>query len=155
MKSYGPDSLRNVALVSHSGAGKTSLVEALLHLTGVTTRRGRVEDRNTVSDFDPEEQRRGISINVAVLPIPWGDYKINLLDTPGYLDFAGEARNALRVADGAVVVVDAVSGVEVGTELMWEYADERSLPRLIFINKMDRDTARFARTVAGLQQGFG
>ncbi len=155
MKSYQPSNVRNVALISHSGAGKTTITEALLHLAGLTTRQGRVEDRNTVSDFDPEEQRRGISINLSVLPIEWRDHKINLIDTPGYLDFVGEARSALRVADSAVVVVDAVSGVEVGTELMWEYADEWQLPRLIFINKMDRDTARFQRTLNSLQQVFG
>lgn len=152
MKSYQPKKLRNVALVSHSSAGKTSIAEALLHLSGATTRRGRVEDRNTVSDFDPEEQRRGISINLSVIPVEWREHKLNLLDAPGYLDFAGDARSALRVADAAVIVVDAVSGAEVGTELMWEYANERSLPRLIFINKMDRDTARYERALESLRR---
>lgn len=155
MKSYQPNRLRNVALVSHSSAGKSSLAEALLHLSGATTRRGRVEDRNTVSDFDPEEQRRGISINLSVLPVEWGDHKINLIDAPGYLDFAGEARSALRVADGVVLLVDAVSGAEVGTELMWEYAGERKLPTLIFMNKLDRDTARFQRALTSVRDTLG
>ncbi len=155
MNSYPPNTLRNIALVSHSGAGKTTLTEALLHLSGQTTRRGRVEDRNTVSDFDPEEQRRGISINLSLLPILWREHKLNLLDAPGYLDFVGEARSALFAADGALIVVDATAGVEVGTELMWESADEWQRPRLLFINKMDRDTARFGRALASLQQTFG
>ncbi|MBA3533771.1 MAG: elongation factor G [Ardenticatenales bacterium] len=154
MKSYQPKMLRNVALISHGGAGKTSIAEALLYQAGVTNRRGRVEDRNTVSDFDPEEQRRGISVNLSVLPFEWRDHKINLIDSPGYLDFVGEARSALRVADSALIVVDAISGAEVGTELMWEYADERQLPRMIFINKMDRDTARYERALESLQMAF-
>lgn len=154
MKAYQPQNLRNVALVSHSSAGKTTLTEALLHLSGATNRRGRVEERNTVSDFDPEEQRRGISINVSVVPVEWNGCKINILDAPGYLDFAGDARSALRVADGVVVLADAVSGAEVGTELMWEYANERKLPRLVFINKMDRDNARFERALQSLRSTF-
>lgn len=154
MKSYQPQNLRNVALVSHSSAGKTTLSEALLHLSGVTNRRGRVEERNTVSDFDPEEQRRGISINVSVVPVEWNGTKLNLLDAPGYLDFAAEARSGLRAADGVVVLADAVSGAEVGTELMWGYADERQLPRLVFINKMDRDNARFERALQSLRAAF-
>ncbi|MGB0388249.1 MAG: elongation factor G [Ardenticatenaceae bacterium] len=154
MKSYESTQLRNVALVSHSGAGKTTITETLLHISGVTNRRGRVEDQNTVSDFDPEEHRRGISINLALVPIESEGHKINLIDTPGYLDFAGEAKNALRVADAAVIVVDAVSGVEVGTELMWEFVSERGLPRLIFINKMDRDTARFQNALKSIKEAF-
>ena len=113
--------LRNVAFVSHSGAGKTTIIETLLHMSGATNRCGRVEDQNTVSDFDPEEHKRGISVNLAVVPVEVEGHKINLIDTPGYLDFAGEAKSGLRVADAAVVVVDAVSGVEVGTELMTEF----------------------------------
>jgi elongation factor G len=155
VKQYQPSHLRNVALVSHSSAGKTSIAEALLYLTGVTNRRGRVEDRNTVSDFDPEEQRRGISINVSVVPIEWRDHKINLLDAPGYLDFAGDAKSALHVADAAVIVADAVAGAEVGTELMWEFCEERALPRLLLLNKMDRDTARFERSLTSLRNAFG
>lgn len=146
--------LRNVAFVSHSGAGKTTIVETLLHMSGATNRCGRVEDQNTVSDFDPEEHKRGISVNLAVVPVEVEGHKINLIDTPGYLDFAGEAKNALRVADSAVVVVDAVSGVEVGTELMSEFVRERGIPRLIFINKMDRDTARYQKALDSIKDAF-
>ncbi|MCB0077137.1 MAG: elongation factor G [Anaerolineales bacterium] len=153
-KSYPTSAIRNVALLSHSSAGKTTISEALLHMAGVTKRQGRVEDHNTVSDFDPEEQRRGISINMTVLPFDWKGTKINLIDTPGYLDFVGDVRSALHVSDGAVIVVDAVSGVEVGTELMWDEVEARGLPRLLFVNKMDRDTARFRRTMDSLNQTF-
>jgi len=146
--------LRNVAFVSHSGAGKTTIIETLLHMSGASNRCGRVEDQNTVSDFDPEEHKRGISVNLAVVPVEVEDHKINLIDTPGYLDFAGEAKNALRVADAAVVVVDAVSGVEVGTELMSEFVRERGIPRLIFINKMDRDTARYQKALDSIKDAF-
>ena len=144
------DALRNVVLVGHSSAGKTSLAEAMLFDAGVTTRLGKIEDGNTVSDFDAEEIRRRISVSISVLPVPWENHTINVLDTPGYVDFVGEVKGAMRVADGAIFVVDAVSGPEVGTELAWGYADERALPRLIFINKMDRDNASFQRTLEQL-----
>ena len=148
------EQLRKVALVGHSSAGKTSLVEALLFDAGVTTRLGRVEEGNTVSDFDAEEIRRHISVSVSILPIPWKDYQINVLDTPGYVDFAGEVKSAVRVADAAVFVVDAVAGPEVGTELAWGYADERSMPRLVYVNKMDRENASFQRTIEQLREKF-
>ncbi len=154
MKKYAPERLRNVALVSHGGAGKTMTAEAALFLTGATTRMGRTDEGNTVSDFDPEEQRRQISINVSLVPVEWQGCKVNLLDTPGYLDFVGDAKSGLRVAEGAVVVVDASAGPEVGTELMWQYCDERQLPRLIFVNKMDRETARWERTLQQLGDTF-
>lgn len=154
MKSYQPANLRNVALVSHGGAGKTTLTEAMLYKSGATTRQGSVEEGNTISDFDPEEQRRQVSINTSVIPIEWRDCKINLIDTPGYADFAGDAKSGLRVADAAVIVVDAVAGPEVGTELMWQYASERNLPRLVFVNKMDRDNARFDHTLERLREVF-
>ncbi|MDQ7030422.1 MAG: elongation factor G [Ardenticatenia bacterium] len=154
MKKYAPERLRNVALVSHGGAGKTMIAEAALFLTGATTRMGRTDEGNTVSDFDPEEQRRQISINVSVVPVEWREHKVNFLDTPGYLDFVGDAKSGLRVAEGAVVVVDASAGPEVGTELMWQYCDERGLPRLIFVNKMDRETARWERTLQQLGDVF-
>lgn len=154
MKPSTSSKLRNVAFVSHSGAGKTTIIETLLHMSGATNRCGRVEDQNTVSDFDPEEHKRGISVNLAVVPVEVEGHKINLIDTPGYLDFAGEAKNALRVADSAVVVVDAVSGVEVGTELMSEFVRERGIPRLIFINKMDRDTARYQKALDSIKDAF-
>jgi elongation factor G len=148
------DALRNVVLAGHSSAGKTSLAEAMLFDAGVTTRLGKVEDGNTVSDFDAEEIRRRISVSISVLPVPWENHTINVLDTPGYVDFVGEVKGAIRVADGAIFVVDAVSGPEVGTELAWGYADERTLPRLIFINKMDRDNASFQRTLEQLHALF-
>ncbi len=148
------EQVRNVALVGHSSAGKTSLVEAMLFDAGVTTRLGKIEEGNTVSDFDHEEIRRRISVSVSVLPVPWKDYLVNVLDTPGYVDFAGEVKGAVRVADAVVFVVDAVSGPEVGTELGWGYADERRLPRMVFVNKMDRDNASFQRTLDQLREKF-
>ena len=154
MKEYGTEFIRNVALVGHSGAGKTSLTEALLFNTGVTSRLGRVEDGTAVSDFEDEEHRRRISISTAVVPIEYQDHKINFLDTPGFTDFVGEVKSALRVADAAIVVVDAVSGVEVGTELVWQYADEYKLPRFVVINKMDRENANFQRTLDEVRQSF-
>ncbi|HYN87407.1 MAG TPA: elongation factor G [Ardenticatenaceae bacterium] len=154
MKTYQPDNLRNVALVSHGGAGKTTLAEALLFKSGGTTRQGHVEEANTVSDFDPEEHRRHISINTTIVPIEWRECKLNVIDTPGYADFAGDAKSGLRVADAAVVVVDAVAGPEVGTELVWNYANERNLPRVVFVNKMDRENARFERTLSALRAAF-
>ncbi|MBI1800119.1 MAG: elongation factor G [Chloroflexi bacterium] len=146
--------LRNIALIGHSSAGKTSLAEAMLFDAGVTTRLGKIEEGNTVSDYDPEEVRRRISVSTSVLPVAWRDQQINVLDTPGYVDFAGEVKGALRVADSALVVVDAVAGPEVGTELSWGYADERLLPRMIFVNKLDRDNASFQRTLEQLREKF-
>lgn len=154
MKSYPVGQLRNIALLAHSGAGKTSLSEAMLYDSGAISRLGRVEEGNTVSDYDPEEQRRGISVNTSVLPCEWKDHKINILDTPGYMDFVGEVKGAVRVADGVILGVCAASGVEVGTELVWAYADEQELPRLVFINKMDRDNANFDRALSQLKEKF-
>src|SRR5512136_57735 len=114
MNEYKADKIRNVVLIGHSSSGKTSLAEALLFNTGVVTRLGKVDDNTSVSDFDPEEQRRKISINTSLIPCEWNGYKVNVLDTPGYIDFAGEVKGALRVAEVAIVVVDSVSGIEVG-----------------------------------------
>ena len=139
MKCYATQSLRNVVLISHEGAGKTSLVEASLFDTGATTRRGRVEDGTTVSDFEPDERERKISIGTSVVPVEWRDCKINFLDTPGYPDFVGELRAAMRVADAAVLLIDATGGVEVGTEMAWAAIQEHELPCLVLINKLDRD----------------
>jgi elongation factor G len=149
-----------VALVGHSGSGKTTLVEALLHHAGVTTRIGRVEDGTTVSDVEPEEVRRGISLSLGVAPFlhrdpDRGDHKINLLDTPGYADFVTDVEAALRVADLAVFVVSAVDGVEVGTETAWEIAARLGVPRMIFVNKLDRERASFGRTLDQLRATFG
>jgi len=154
MNEYGTEFIRNVALVGHSGAGKTSLTEAFLYNTGVTSRLGRVDDGTALADFEDEEHRRRISISTAVIPIEYQNNKINFLDTPGFTDFVGEVQSALRVADAAVVVVDAVSGVEVGTELVWQYCDERHLPRFVVINKMDRENANFTATLDSVQRTF-
>ena len=154
MKSHKVEELRNVSVISHSGAGKTSLTEAMLFNTGAINRLGRVDDGTTVSDYDPEEVRRKISVSTSVVPWEWDSYKVNLLDTPGYADFVGEVKGAIRVADGAVVVVCATSGVEVGTELVWEYADERKLPRLVFVNKMDRENSSLEHTLEQLRAKF-
>ncbi len=150
MKEYQTDKLRNIALVSHSSAGKTMLAEAFLHATGVTTRLGRIEDGTTASDFEEEEIRRGISLSTAVIPIEYKNHKLNLLDTPGYTDFIGEVISALRVADSAVVMIDSVAGAEVGTEIAWSYCDEFNLPRFVVINKMDRDNADFQKALASV-----
>ncbi len=152
MKEYQTKNIRNIALVSHSSAGKTMLAEAFLHFTGATTRLGRVEDGTTVSDFEEEEIRRGISLSTSVIPVEYKDHKINFLDTPGYTDFVGEVISALRVADGAFILVDAVAGAEVGTEIAWSYCDDFDLPRFVVINKMNRDNANFAKALASVQE---
>lgn len=151
MKEYSTEAIRNVAIVSHGGAGKTMLTEAFLFHTGATTRMGKVEDGSTTSDFDDEEIRRGISLYTSVIPVEYKDTKINFLDTPGFLDFIGEVISALRVADSAVVLIDSVAGVEVGTEITWQYCDKMNLPRIAVINKMERDNANFQKALASLQ----
>lgn len=155
MKQYGTDQLRNVGLFSHSGAGKTTLSEALLFVSGTVNRMGKVEEGTTVSDYDPEETKRNISVQLSVLPCEWKGHKINVVDTPGYADFVGEVRQALRAVDSAILLIDAVSGIEVGSEAAWRYVGEFNLPRLIFINKMDRENADFFRTVDQLRDRFG
>jgi elongation factor G len=147
--------LRNVALVGHGGAGKTTLAEALLVIGGVLNRPGRTEDGTTVCDFEPEEVKRHISVSLALAPVPAGEFRINVIDTPGYADFVAEMEAGLSVADLAVVVVSAVEGVEVQTEAAWRLAAEMGLPRLIFINKLDRERADFERTLAQLRDVFG
>jgi len=155
MKQYGLENIRNIVLLSHSGAGKTSLSEAVLFNTGVINRLGRVDDGTTTSDYDPDEIKRKISINLTLLPFQWKGTSINLIDTPGYSDFVGEVKAAMRVSEGAIIVICAASGVEVGSEQVWEYSEEADLPRLIFINKMDRENADFSRTVNELRSKFG
>ena len=152
MKEYTTEFLRNIALVSHGGAGKTMLAESLLHFSGATTRLGSVEDGTTVSDHDEEEIRRKISIYTSVVPVEHRDHKVNVLDAPGYTDFVGEVISALSVADGAVVLVDSVSGVEVGTEIAWRYADDFKLPRFVVVNRLDRDNANFAKALASVEE---
>jgi elongation factor G len=152
MKEYSTESIRNIAMVSHSGAGKTMLAEAFLHFTGATTRLGRIEDGSTIADFEEEEQRRGLSLSTSIIPVEYKDHKINLLDTPGYTDFVGEVISAIRVADGAMVLVDSVAGAEVGTEIAWSNCDRYELPRFVVINKMNRDNANFRKALDSVQQ---
>ena len=147
--------IRNIALLGHGGSGKTSLAEAMLSITGASDRLGKIADGNTVSDFDAEEIKRGFSLSASIMNTTWKDCKINILDTPGYLDFVGETLQSLRVADSAVIVVDGKAGIEVGTELAWGYADAAGLPRAFFINKFDDNDARFARVLDDLHVTFG
>ena len=147
--------IRNIALLGHGGSGKTSLAEAMLYLTGETDRLGTVTAGNTVCDYDPEEVSRKISISASVAPMMWKDIKINVIDTPGYLDFAGEVVQALRVADSAIIVVDGKAGIEVGTELAWDSVTAARLPHAFFINKFDDNEARFGRVLDSLHETFG
>ncbi|HET9600915.1 MAG TPA: elongation factor G [Acidimicrobiales bacterium] len=155
MKTYPTANIRNVALVGHSGSGKTTLVEALLARSGATARIGRVEDGTTLSDTEPEEVKRRISLSLAVAPVEWDGCKLNFLDTPGYADFMGEVEAALSVADLAVFVVSAVDGVEVQTEVIWRRCVELGLPRMVFVNKEDKERADFHRVLAQLRDTFG
>ncbi len=143
--------IRNIVLLSHQGAGKTSLAEYLLFTSGAIQRLGNVRDGTTTSDYDPLEIERHMGINLSLLPIQWKEMKLNLIDTPGYADFIGEVKSGLRVTEGAIIVICAASGVEVGTEQMWNDTEKAKLPRLIFVNKMDRDNANFFSTLAGIQ----
>jgi elongation factor G len=155
LKVYPSAKIRNVALVGHGGSGKTSLAEALLFAAGAIPRMGRVEDGNTVCDFDPEEARRGISVSMSIAPFEHDGHKVNLLDAPGYADFIGDVAAALRAADLAVFVVSAVEGVEVQTEMAWRMAEQANIPRAVFVNKLDRERASFARTLDDLKAKFG
>ena len=146
--------IRNVAVVAHGSAGKTTLTEAMLFCAGATTRLGRVEDGTTTTDFDDDEIRRRISISTALAWAEWKGHKLNLLDTPGYAAFLADARNALRVADAAVVVVGAPDGVKVSTEKVWSYAAAFGLPRVIYLSKMDRERADFGRAVEDVRKNL-
>src|SRR5215468_2490902 len=154
MKVYRAEQIRNVAVIAHGGSGKTSLVDAALYDTGAVTRIGKVDDGSSVSDSDPDEIKRRISINLTVVPVEWQDNKINFLDTPGYADFVGEVMAGLRAADAAVVVISAEKGVEIGTQLDWKYADDYQLPRLVFINKLDRENTSYDRALDSLRGQF-
>ncbi len=155
MKSYSTEKIRNLALVGHSASGKTSVCEALLYKTGNLKRLGKVEDGNTVTDFDKEEISRGVSISTAVAPVEWRDFKINLIDTPGYFDFSGEVYSSLRASEAALVVLDAQNGIEVGAEKVLKYTESIELPRIIFVNKMDKENVNFAKVVSDLHIAFG
>ncbi|WP_100064940.1 elongation factor G [Miniphocaeibacter massiliensis] len=150
MKAYTTDKIRNLALVGHSGSGKTTITESMLFNTGVTNRMGKTEDGNTVSDFSKEEIKRGISINTSIVPIEWKDIKVNFIDTPGYFDFKGEVFSALRASEAALIVIDAANGIQVGTEKVLNYTKNIELPRIIFVNKMEKENAKFAKIVSDL-----
>lgn len=155
MKTYKTDQIRNVALIGHSGSGKTTLTEAALLVAGVTNRQGRVDDGNTISDFGKEEIARKVSIGTTSIPIEWNDKKINIMDTPGYFDFVGETYGALRASEGAILVIDASSGIEVGTEKAWKLLEKHRRPRFIFINKMDKENVNFEKLIEELRGEFG
>jgi len=154
LKKYATDQIRNIGVVAHGGAGKTSLVEAMLYNTGVLSRIGRVEDGTTTSDYHPEEINRKITVHTSLVPCEWKERKLNVLDTPGFSDFIGEVKSALRVVESALFVVSAVDGVQVQTEVIWDLADEAKLPRAVFINKMDRENADFMKTFEDLERNF-
>ena len=147
--------IRNIVLLSHTGAGKTMLAESMLNAAGVSTRMGSVEDGTTVSDYEPEESKRGSSIQLSVLRCPWKSNQFNLLDTPGYADFRGEVISGVRVADSALIVVSAPSSVEVGTQQMWKIADQNDLPKIVYVSKMDRENADFQKVVDDLTERVG
>ncbi|MCS7173577.1 MAG: elongation factor G [Armatimonadetes bacterium] len=155
MRVYPVERIRNVAVVGHGGVGKTSLIEALLYTSGAVERMGRVDEGTATTDYDPEEVRRKMTINLATAPLEWKEHKLNLLDTPGYPDFIGECHAALHVADAALFVLDAVAGIQVQTEKLWKVADSRSLPRFVFLNRMDRENAHFERVTEQLRERFG
>ena len=155
MKSYSTEKIRNLALVGHSASGKTSVCEALLYKTGNLKRLGKVEDGNTVTDFDKEEISRGVSISTAIAPVEWRDFKINLIDTPGYFDFSGEVYSSLRASEAALVVLDAQNGIEVGAEKVLKYTENIELPRIIFVNKMDKGYVNYPKLLTELKEKFG
>lgn len=155
MKNYTAENLRNIAIIGHGSEGKTTLTEAMLYQAGLIDRMGRVEDGTTTTDYDPEEIKRQISISTAFAPVEWKGCKINLIDVPGYFDFAGEMVQAMRLADAALIVVGAVSGVAVGTEKAWEMCSKDHKPRMIFVNQMDRENADFSKTLDELRNKFG
>jgi elongation factor G len=155
MPKYGLDNTQNIVLLSHGGAGKTLLSEAMLLNAGVISRMGKTDDGSSVSDYEPEEAKRRISINLSILPLTWRERKINVLDAPGYTDFVGEVKAGMRVSNGALILVDAVSGPQVGTEMVWNYCEEAKMPRFIVVSKMDRENADFAKVAETLRTKFG
>ena len=155
MNVYTTDKIRNVVLLGHGGAGKTSLAESFAYLSGITSRLGRVPDKNTVSDYDKEEQKRQFSINTSVIPIEWEGYKINIFDTPGYFDFVGEVEEAISAAGAAIIVVNGKAGLEVGTEKAWELCEKYKLPRFVYVSNMDVDDASFRQVVEDMTAKYG
>ncbi len=155
MKVYTTDKIRNVVLLGHGGCGKTTLAEAMCYLAGMTSRMGKVEDKNTVSDFTKEEQKRGISIRTSLIPMEWQDCKINVLDTPGYFDFIGEVEEAMSVADAAIIVISGKAGVEAGTERAWDLCEKFNLPRMFFVTDMDIDSVSYRQIVQDLEAEYG
>jgi len=155
MKKYTIDAIRNIALVGHGGTGKSSLAEAMLYTSGAISRLGRVDDGTSASDFDPEEIQRRMSINASVLPCEWKNTKINVIDTPGYLDFVGDVVGSLRAVEAALLVVDGSGSIEVGTETGWELAEEAGITRLFFVNKLEKENMDFGRTLESLRKRFG
>ena len=154
MKDYKTNKLRNLALVGHSGAGKTSLTESLLYFTKAINRVGKVADGNTVSDYEKQEIKRKISIQTSIIPVEYKDYKVNFIDAPGFFDFEGEVLNALRASESALFVIDGENGIEVGTEKYWKYTENISLPRIIFVNKLDKENAKFNQVVSDIHIDF-
>ena len=155
MNVYTTDKIRNVVLLGHSGAGKTALAESMAYLAGLSSRMGRTEDKNTISDYGKEEQKRQISISTSVIPMEWEGCKINLLDAPGMFDFVGEAEEAASAADAAIIVVSGKAGVEVGTERAWDLCDKFKLPRMFYVTDMDVDNASFRKVVDALIEKYG
>lgn len=155
METYKYEKIRNVAVLGHGGAGKTTLVEAMAYTTGLTTRQGKVEEGNTISDFDREEIKRVFSISTSVVPVIWEDTKINFLDTPGYFDFVGEVEEAISACDAAVIVISAKKGIEVGTRKAWDLCERFKLPRIFFVTDMDDDNASFRQVVESLTETYG
>ena len=155
MKEYTPDLIRNIALIGHGNAGKTSFAEALLYASGMTNRLGKVEDSNTTSDFQPDEIERKISISASLLHCEWKGIKLNIIDTPGYSDFTGEVKCGLKVTDTALVFLKAVEGLEVGTEIVWEYTKEYKNGSIFIINKLDNENADYEKTVNAAKERFG
>ena len=155
MKGYNKETIRNVALLGHGGSGKTTFLDAALLATGVISRLGKVEDGTTVSDYDKTEIEKGYSINTTIVPVEFNKVKINFLDTPGFFDFAGEVQGALRAAEAAAILVDASSGVQVGTEKAWLACKKNNTPRFFIINKIDKDNVNVDQVVADLQAKFG
>ena len=151
MNVYKTDKIRNVALLGHGGAGKTTIAEAMAHLTGITSRMGNVTDGNTISDYDKEEIKRKFSISSTVVPVEYNKVKINVLDTPGYFDFVGEVEEAAGVADAAVIVISGKDGVQVGTEKAWELCEKNNLPRCFFVTNMDNGDVSYRALIENLQ----